>query len=481
LNTLLADGNDADDVFAKATYAIAELRNSSLPYFLELPTYRWREHCGPGFDNDIGYRSEAEFQAWKLKDPIELSKSRMPAYSINDSMARFRDEIQAAFEYAINQPFADISAASANVYAHSGYETDNIRLKTSRHITYREAILEAQDIALESFSNAYIMGLGVPDPKGIFGTTLGLQSKYGHDRVFDIPLSENALTGVAIGSAVTGQRPILIHQRVDFSLVSIDQIVNQAAKWHYMFNGKMAVPLVIRMIIGRGWGQGPQHSQSLHSWFAHVPGLKVVMPVTPYDAKGMLLSAVEDNNPVLILEHRWLHGLKDEVPLESYKVSLDKSRIIARGNDITIVGISYATIECIEAAKILEKNGVKVEVIDLRSIRPLDKDTLLASVSKTRRLLVVDHSEAICGIAGEIIATVAENMSHSLRSKPVRLTLPDHPVPTSHYLAEHYYPTSDNIIQAVASMLQLQDVVLPSLANHIVCKDQPNSFFNGPF
>ena len=176
------------------------------------------------------------------------------------------------------------------------------------------------------------MGLGVPDPKGIFGTTIGLQKKYGSKEFFDIPLSENAMTGVALGSAITGMRPIFTHQRLDFSLVAMEQMVNQAAKWHYMFGGKMKAPIVIRMILGRGWGQGPQHSQILHNWFAHIPGLKVVMPVSPSDAKGMLISAVEDDNPVIFLEHRWLYSYQDFVKSESFRIELNKAKLVRKVN-----------------------------------------------------------------------------------------------------------------------------------------------------
>ncbi len=187
---------------------------------------------------------------------------------------------------------------------------------------FNEAILEAHDQLMAVDPNVYIMGLGVPDPKGIFGTTVGLQEKYGPNRVMDMPCSENAMTGVAIGSALVGMRPIMTHQRVDFFLLALDQLVNNACKWHFMFGGQLNVPLVIRLIIGRGWGQGPQHSQTLTSFFAHLPGLKVVAPSSPYDAKGLLISAVEDNNPVVYLEHRWLHNIYGEVPSEIYRVPL---------------------------------------------------------------------------------------------------------------------------------------------------------------
>ena len=206
----------------------------------------------------------------------------------------------------------------------------------TRQLKYVEAIREAINLCMEVDPNVYVIGEGVPDPKGIFGTTTGLQQKYGAERVLDMPLSEDGMTGMAIGSALTGLRPILTHQRVDFALLSMNQIVNNAAKWHYMFGGQTCVPLVIRMAIGMGWGQGAQHSQSLQAWFAHVPGLKVVMPVTPYDAKGLLISSIEDDNPVIFLEHRWLHNTFGDVPEGIYRVPLGQGRIARRGKDITI-------------------------------------------------------------------------------------------------------------------------------------------------
>ena len=197
----------------------------------------------------------------------------------------------------------------------------------TRELKYFQAILEATDQCLAADPRVYVIGLGVTDPKGIFGTTLGLEAKYGPRRVMDMPVSENALTGIALGSAVTGMRPIMTHQRVDFALLALDQLINNAAKWHTMFGGRMRAPMVIRLIIGRGWGQGPQHSQSLQALFAHIPGLKVVMPATPYDAKGLLVAAVEDDNPVIYLEHRWLHGIWGPVPEERYRVPLGEARV----------------------------------------------------------------------------------------------------------------------------------------------------------
>ncbi len=349
----------------------------------------------------------------------------------------------------------------------------------TRQISFAEALCEAQAYCLEANTNVYVMGLGVPDPKGIFGYTLGLQERFGEKRVFDIPLSENAITGVALGSAITGMRPILTHQRVDFALVSIEQIVNQAAKWHYMFGGKMQAPIVIRMIVGRGWGQGPQHSQSLHAWFAHIPGLRVIMPCTARDAKGMLIAAVEDNNPVICLEHRWLYGLKDEVPEEDYRVSLEQSRVMQPGRDITLIGVSYMTLECLRAAELLKKHGVSAEVIDLRVIRPIDKKTLLKSVEKTRRVLIVDHGHVFAGISAEISAMLTESLFKNLISPPVRLGLPDYPTPTSPSLADHYYPQSHQIGNRALELCGRKPEMTPGIQKRRL--DQPDSSFEGPF
>ena len=477
IKTQSIDGNDVELVFNAASIAVESVRAGHGPHFIELKTYRWREHCGPNFDNDIGYRTEEEFIAWKLKDPIALYSQQFS--NVEEEFNKAELEVNQAFDFAKSSAFPQLDAASQYIYAPSPVLQVNDQ-ETTRMLSYSDALREAQDICLEKDQDTYLMGLGVPDPKGIFGTTLALQDKYGVDRVFDIPLSENAITGVALGSAITGLRPILTHQRVDFALVSIEQIVNQAAKWHYMFNGQMKAPLVIRMIIGRGWGQGPQHSQSLHAWFGHIPGLKVIMPTTAYDAKGMLISAIEDNNPVICLEHRWLYGIQDKVPEGIYRVPLDKARVVREGEDITLIGVSYMTLECLSAAEILAEHGIKVEVIDLRSIRPLDSDTILASVLKTGRVLIVDHAELACSVASEIAAMVSENIFDQLKSSPARMGLPDHPVPTSAALADHYYPLANTIAQRVCEILKV-DVslnVMPSTNKRL---DQPDPSFKGPF
>ena len=351
-----------------------------------------------------------------------------------------------------------------------------------REITYAQAILEATDQCMGKDSSVYIMGLGVPDPKGVFGTTLGLQDKYGDRRVMDMPVSENAMTGVAIGSAIRGMRPILTHQRIDFMLLSLDQIINNAAKWHYMFDGKMRVPMVIRLIVGRGWGQGPQHSQSLQALFGHIPGLKVVMPSTPNDAKGLLISSIEDDNPVIFLEHRWLHHVFGEVPEEIYRVPLGKANILKQGKDVTIVATSHMALESFRAARFLEAKGVEVEVVDLRTIKPLDEQTILNSVRKTGKLVVVDGGWKFLGLPAEIITMVIEKAFNHLKAPPCRVAFPDIPTPTSRVLSSEFYPGVINIVNAVNGILGMPDVGEAELGlGQDIVKDIPDKSFTGPF
>ena len=351
----------------------------------------------------------------------------------------------------------------------------------SRELLFYQAINEAIDFCMAKDPSVYIMGLGVPDPKGVFGSTLGLQQKYGDQRVMDMPASENAMTGVAIGAALVGMRPVITHQRIDFALLAMEQIVNQAANWHYMFGGQVRVPLVVRMIIGRGWGQGPQHAQSLQAWFAHVPGLKVVMPTTPYDAKGLLISSIEDDNPVIFLEHRWLYNIQAAVTEGVYRVPIGKARIVRAGDDVTIVGTSLMTIEALRAADMLMLEGATAEVIDVRTLRPLDDALILESVRKTGRLIVADTGWKSVGFSSEVVARVAEEAFHDLKSPPIRVALPDCPVPTSPALSNHYYPRSVHILLAAREMLGLAgDGHVPE-SNLSVSLDVPDMSFTGPF
>ncbi len=351
----------------------------------------------------------------------------------------------------------------------------------NRELSFAMAINEATDLCLKKDSAVYIMGLGVPDPKGIFGSTLGLQQKYGSMRVMDMPASENSMTGVAIGSALVGMRPILTHQRIDFALLAMDQIINNAAKWHYMFGGKSSVPITVRMIIGRGWGQGAQHSQNFQALYMHIPGLKVVMPTTPYDAKGLLISSIEDDNPVIFIEHRWLYNIMGHVPEGVYRVPLGKAKIVRSGKDITIASTSYMTLESIRASDFLAKAGVDVEVVDIRTLKPLDEDLILESVRKTGRLIIVDLGYSTGGVGAEVAARVAEKAFHDLRGPIRRISLPDCPTPTSRVLIKDYYPRAEQIVQTIADMLSLGKTSELEWSDETVVYDAPDKSFTGPF
>lgn len=350
-----------------------------------------------------------------------------------------------------------------------------------RELKFFQAINEAIDQCMAEDSAVYIMGLGVPDPKGVFGSTWGLQQKYGSARVMDMPTSENGMTGVAIGSTLVGLRPIMTHQRIDFGMLSIEQIVNQAANWHYMFGGQMSIPLVIRMIIGRGWGQGPQHSQSLQSWFAHVPGLKVVMPTTPYDAKGLLIASIEDNNPVIFIEHRWLYNIAGYVPEQVYRVPLGQGRVARQGKDLTVAAISYMTLEALRAADMLAADGISAEVIDIRSLNPLDDELILDSVHKTGRLIVADTGWQTGGFSAEVIARVTEKAFRYFKSPPKRITLPDCPTPTTPALANLYYPRAAHIVVTAKQMMGLNADESALHATASLPLDVPDMSFKGPF
>lgn len=296
-----------------------------------------------------------------------------------------------------------------------------------------------------------------------------------------MPTSENAMTGVAIGAALNGLKPVMTHQRLDFFLLALDQLVNGAAKWHYMFGSQQSVPITIRLIIGRGWGQGPTHSQNLQAWFAHIPGLKVVMPTTPEDAKGMLISSVFDPNPVVFLEHCWLHNTLGEVPAGDYRTPLGQAQCLRKGTDITLVSMSYMTIEALHAAEFLQTQGISCEVIDLRTIKPLDWDSVLSSVSQTGALLTLDSGFSMCSVAGEIVARVAMELFNELKLPPARLAMPDVPEPTSYGLTRGFYVRAVDIVMKVMKMMGRNTSGITDAMPEPEPHDVPGEWFRGPF
>ena len=323
-----------------------------------------------------------------------------------------------------------------------------------RQITYGEAIREATFQLMEEDPKVILIGQDVTSPWYVGNTCNDLLNHFGKERVIDTPVSEGAVTGVAIGAALAGLKPILVHPRMDFMYLAYDQIINQAANWHYMFGEQLNVPLTIRGIINRGGEQGAQHSQDLHSIFAHIPGLKVVMPCTPYDAKGLLISSIKDKNPVVYIDDRWLYNIEGEVPEEIYEVPIGKGIIRKEGRDVTIAGLGYIVSEALDAAKNLLKVGIDCEIIDLRSAKPYDKDMITESVKKTGKLLVVDGGWKTCGYSAEIISEVMENVFLYLKAPPSRLTLPDIPAPASLKLEENYYPKAEQIVEAILEIIK---------------------------
>lgn len=323
-----------------------------------------------------------------------------------------------------------------------------------RIISYVEALQEAQCQLLEADNDVFILGQGVDDPAGIFGSTQGLAARFGRDRVMDIPIAENGLTGVAVGAAAAGMRPIFVHMRMDFLLVCMDQIINHAAKWHYMSGGQVRVPLVIRTIIGRGWGSAAQHSQALHGLFLHVPGLKIALPSTPYDAKGLLIEAVKSGDPALFVEHRWLYDSMGFVPEEPYTVLFGKGVIRREGTDCTVVALSQMLHEAMKASRELETMGLSIEIVDPRTLIPLDEALILESVRKTGRLVIADTACKTGGAGAEIACRVAEAAPHWLKAPVRRVNFADTPTPSSPVLEEAYYPDATAIIKAVCEVCQ---------------------------
>lgn len=324
-------------------------------------------------------------------------------------------------------------------------------------LNYGKAILAAFHHLLSNYPNVFVIGQGLWSPWYVGTSMSDLDNDYGRERIIDSPVSELAVTGAALGASLCGYRPVVVHPRMDFMVLAIDQIVSQAANWSHMFGGQTHAPLTIRGIINRGGEQGAQHSQALHAWFAHAPGLRVVMPATPQDARDLLVASVLSDDPVMYIDDRWLYEVEQEVPpLVEKDLRLETPQVLRPGADFTLVGASYATQLCLEAASTLEAQGISCEVVDLRVINPLVYDEILNSVRKTGHLCAVDGGWRTCGLAGEVIAGVMERVEpDTLKSPPVRLTLPPAPAPTSKPLEAAFYLKPEDIIESVTETLNL--------------------------
>ena len=321
--------------------------------------------------------------------------------------------------------------------------------------SYGTAIRAAFEYLLKRYPEVFLIGQGLWSPWYVGDTMTDLDKIFGKDRVIDTPVSESATTGAAVGAALAGMKPVVIHPRIDFMLYAMDAVVNQAAKWSHMMGGQAHPGLTVRAIINRGGEQGAQHSQALHAWFAHIPGLRVVMPATVSDARDLLIASVLCPDPVVYIDDRWLYDQTALLPpVEERVLRREGPRLLAEGDALTMVASGFSTRLAFEASAELSSQGVACDVIDMRILNPVDPQLILQSVVKTGRLLVVDGGWRTCGISGEVLALVAENVpTNTLRARPRRITLPDAPAPTSRVLEQVYYPTKETVVTAAMQIL----------------------------
>ena len=328
--------------------------------------------------------------------------------------------------------------------------------KYTQNLTYGTAILSAFEYLMEKYPEVFIIGQGLWSPWYVGSSMTDLDKKFGIDRVIDTPVSESACTGAAVGASLAGMRPVVVQPRMDFMLYAMDSIVNEAANWSHMFGGQASPAVTIRGIINRGGEQGAQHSQALHAWFSHVPGLRVVMPSSVADARDLLISSVLSDDPVIYIDDRWLYDQEDQLgPIEENDLSNQKAKITRMGSDITLVGVGYGVFLANKASKTLFKNeNISAEVLDVRVLNPFDVQPLIESLEKTKRLVVIDPGWKNCGFSAEIITSVLENISpNSLLNSPSRITLPNAPAPTSRVLEKEYYFTDNTIVETVKRLM----------------------------
>jgi len=451
------DGNDAFSVYDTVRKAVSHARTGQGPVLIECKTYRWYGHY---LGDPEVYRSKEEVQAWVAREPIARFLEELDTRGIvpRSEAERIDKEAElAVYEaecFALESPPPAPETLSLGLWASEKALPAAVRKSGKKlDVTYRQALNMALREALAADPNVVILGEDVGLHGGPFQVTKGLFAEFGGERVRNTPLSEAAIAGCTVGSALTGLRPVGEIMYIDFTTIALDQIVNQAAKMRYMFGGEATLPLVIRTMIGAGTHSSGQHSQSLEAWFCHVPGLKVVMPSNPYDAKGLLRSAIHDDNPVVFIEVKRLYNAKGEVPDEEYFIPLGKADVKRAGRHATVVATGAQVAEALKAADHLASDGIEVEVIDPRTLYPLDKETIIESVKKTARAVVVSDAVARFGICAEISAVLMEEAFDYLDAPVVRLGGAEVPMPYAGELEALALPNSDAIAEAVRKIL----------------------------
>jgi pyruvate dehydrogenase E1 component alpha subunit len=454
---VVVDGNDVIAVYNTVSEAVERARAGDGPTLIECKTYRWEGHY---LGDPQVYRSKEEVAAWKERDPIRrfaeklLAENVMTLDEIEESDRRARDLIAEAEKFALESPLPSIDSVREGLYAPDVVLPETpIPSGKTKEVTYCQALNEALREELARDPDVVIFGEDVGLHGGAFQVTKNLFHEFGAERVRNTPVSEAAIAGCAVGASLTGLRPVAEIMYIDFSTIASDQIVNQAAKIRYMFGGHATLPLVIRTMCGSGTGSSGQHSQSLEAWYCHIPGLKVVMPSTPYDAKGLLKSAIRDNNPVIFIEWKRLYNYKGMIPVEEYYIPLGVADVKRVGDDVTIIATGAMVLESLSAADELAKEGVSVEVVDPRTLYPLDQETILASVRKTGRVVVVQEAVGRCSFGSEVSAMIMEEAFDYLDAPVKRVSGLDVPMPYSIPLEKAVIPSKEQIIEAVRSIL----------------------------
>ena len=454
---ITVDGNDGVEVYLVLREAVERARTGEGPTLIEAMTYRHGQHSLRVNLRDP--RPEDELESWMNRDPIARMEKRMTSEGgfsdaqFDETTQAVDEEIETAVSYGRESPEPPVSVMLDAVYAPHAAHTEP-GPETERELSYPEALNEALDQEMLRDDRVFLMGEDVGATGGIFGVSKGLMERYGPDRVRDTPISEATFVGCGVGAAIAGMRPVVEIQIFDFVALTMDMLVNQAAKFRFMLGGKPSVPLVVRGPQGGGIRLAAQHSQSLEAWFTHVPGLVVAAPSTPYDAKGLLVAAIRDENPVVFLEQKLLYlGGNGPVPEELYAIPLGKADIKRAGTDVTVVATSAMVPRALSAATVLERDGISVEVVDPRTLQPLDEETILASVRKTNRLLIVHEAWVRGGFGAEVAAMVVDKAFDYLDAPVARLGAPHTPMPYNDRLELEVIPSQDRIVEAIRELL----------------------------
>ena len=451
------DGNDSVEVYLVLREAVDRARAGEGPTLIEAMTYRHGQHSLRANLRDP--RPEDEFNTWLERDPIARMEQRLTAEAsfsdaeFDETTQAVEQELETAVSYGRESPEPQVDVMLDAVYAPHAAHTEP-GPETARMLSYPEALNEALDQEMLRDERVFLMGEDVGATGGIFGVSKGLMERYGPERVRDTPISEATFVGCGVGAAIAGMRPVVEIQIFDFVALTMDMLVNQAAKFRFMLGGKPSVPLVVRGPQGGGIRLAAQHSQSLEAWFTHVPGLVVAAPSTPYDAKGLLVAAIRDENPVVFLEQKLLYlGGTGPVPEELYAIPLGKADVKRAGTDVTVVATSAMVPRALSAATVLERDGISVEVVDPRTLQPLDEETILASVRKTNRLLIVHEAWVRGGFGAEVAAMVVDKAFDWLDAPVARLGAPHTPMPYNDRLELEVIPSQERIVDAIRALL----------------------------